>query len=133
MNDLKERLDELYKKAGSLAGAINVISVFVFPGIALFIWKLTQMSDWTRAFLNVPHQEMGQWFLGLLFLGFVYGMMAIIYSKLKEDFSKTRNQYTAKLRDAIVTAREDADTSKLVHVEAELREIEGYKLPAPWF
>ena len=133
MNETKEKLDNFYKKLDSLAGLMNVMSVFVFPGIALYIWKLSQMSDWTRAFSNILNQEMGQGFLVLLVLGFIYIVIGIIYVKSREAFSETRDQYMARLRETLVEAKEDADTQELVHTEAELRKIEGYKAPAPWF
>jgi hypothetical protein len=103
-------------------------------GLALFLWKLTQTSDFALRYSNQAHYEIGVWMisLGVVFvLGCLVGLPGLMAAR---RFNKVKEEFTRSLRDALAVARDASATREVIEIERMLSRIENAKphLPGQW-
>ena len=131
MNDLKTSLRASYEKGEGMKKLTDALTAGSIAALGLFLWKLTQTSDFTLAFSNLAHQEMGIWILGFVGLFLASFVTLQVWASKKDIFTKVKEQYTRNLRDELAIAKDENETRTTLELEAELRRVDGLQLPTP--
>ena len=95
--------------------------------LVLFLWKITQTSDFVLGHSGQAHYEMGKWIIviGVLLISAI--PLLIMAARARKPFDVARENLRDKLKDGLAFAKDNGDTRAVIEIEEKLRKLESTK------
>lgn len=104
-----------------------LLSIFFLISLAIFLWKISQTSNFALQYSNQAHAELGSWGLGLILLAIAANVPFWPSLFAAKSFKKAKEELSKSLREALAFAGEQSVTREKIEIEDMLRKLANAK------